>query len=70
MIKCKGCKFWEINNNKGWGRLGECSSPKFKIGYRYNREEIADDEVEIENDEGWGCLTGPLFGCIHGELKQ
>jgi hypothetical protein len=23
------------------------------------------DEVLVENDEGWGFLTGPEFGCVH-----
>jgi hypothetical protein len=38
----------------------------------YRREgEVPDDGVMVENVEGWGLLTGPLFGCIHwGEAKR
>jgi hypothetical protein len=28
-----------------------------------------DDGVAIENDEGWGMLPGPDFGCIHHKDK-
>ena len=61
MITCDRCKNWEQEDN-----LGSCICDKFKIGYDYAKKEIADDEVLVEDDEGWAFFTGPKFGCIHG----
>ncbi len=38
-----------------YSHLGECKSTK---------------KIIVEDDEGWGCQTGPLFGCIHFEAKE
>lgn len=27
--------------------------------------DVADDQVIIENDEGWGMEVGGNFGCVH-----
>lgn len=46
---------------------GNCSCPKFRLGYHIL--DLQPDEVQVEDDEGWGFMTGPLFGCVHGEAK-
>ncbi len=78
MINCKDCKFWDIDSHidkkgyedsRGERRLGDCGCPKFITGYNYESKDIPEDGVWVENDEGWAFLTGPLFGCIHGEIK-
>ena len=63
---CKDCADWKRTK----GRLGSCYSPKWKCGYHYEERDISDDEILVEDDEGWGCLTGPLFGCIHFREKH
>lgn len=30
-------------------------------------DELAPDEVLVENDEGWGMSVGPKFGCVLGK---
>lgn len=66
MITCDKCNFWEQEKEKN---LGVCDCDKFKQGYYYNFEDIADDEIWVENDEGWAFYTGPKFGCIHAEIR-
>jgi hypothetical protein len=40
------------------------------MGYRYDVEKMPSNEVLVEDDEGWGMVCGPDFGCILAELKQ
>ena len=61
---CKDCSYWKKNT-----RLGECQSKKWKRGYWQTPGDIANDEIILEDDEGWGCFTGPEFGCIHFQKK-
>ncbi len=63
-MKCKDCRRWHPRSTM---RCGECSSPKMLYGYDVVFP--GPDEVLIENDEGWGMLTGPEFGCVHFEAK-
>lgn len=67
---CKTCKYWEEAEEDPSGRLKTCEQPKAKIGYAWVQSEMKDDEVLIENDEGWGWLLGPDFGCINHEKRQ
>lgn len=74
MINCKDCKFWGLNRDSQHysdetRELKSCSSLKFDIGYWTKDEELLPDGVSVEGDEGWGFLTGPLFGCVHAERK-
>ena len=67
---CQNCKHWEHNDfgrTKDSKRLGSCLCEKFRAGYALEIEEIMDDEVWVENDEGWAFYTGKDFGCIHFE---
>ncbi len=66
MINCKDCRFWEKGRQTP---LGQCSCPKMMYGYGTNDRECMPDGVMLENDEGWGMYTGPMFGCIHAESK-
>jgi hypothetical protein len=37
-------------------------------GYAFTPDECQPpDVVRIEDDEGWGMIPGPEFGCVHGE---
>jgi len=68
-MKCKECKYWE----EGYGYEGilkTCNQPKAKKGYRWNADDMPDDGLWLENDEGWAWFTGPEFGCINFESKE
>lgn len=79
MIRCGSCKFWSETSVQLWGEtaiqpytrnFGECENRHFKYGYHYGNEDLADDDVQVEDDEGWGLITGSKFGCVHGEKKK
>jgi hypothetical protein len=61
MNTCDACKWWKL----GQTALGDCSCPKFLLGYSPKDTEALPDGVRVENDEGWGFATAPKFGCIH-----
>ncbi len=69
---CANCAYWMRPHAESGGVgcqsrvecVNPCACPKFKLGYLY-RGNLSYDEVHVENDEGWGFATGPLFGCIH-----
>ena len=48
----------------------EAKSPPFGScvrwhqGYGVQLEDVACNEVLVENDEGWGMIMGPDFGCV------
>lgn len=65
IILCGECRWWRKEDN-----LGECKSPKWQYGYQFRRNEISDDGILVEDDSGWGCWTGPAFGCVHGEIEK
>ncbi len=67
MDRCATCLDWvppthDLN-------LGECDSQKWKRGYHIRWEDVAPDEVLVEDDEGWAFHPGPEFGCIHHKPK-
>jgi hypothetical protein len=35
--------------------------------YGYKARKQGRDELHVEDDEGWGMIPGPKFGCIHHE---
>jgi hypothetical protein len=60
------CAHWLPNNNtRNAADAGSCSSPKIIYGYDNKGSVPTPDSARIENDEGWGMITGPDFGCIH-----
>lgn len=71
---CDRCKFWGYLSRYGHlidGPLGRCNSPKFILGYSHvDDQEAMPDGVRVEDDEGWGFVTAPKFGCIHWAEKD
>jgi len=47
-----------------WGSCG-----RWKLGYGFLPTDCQPDEVIVENDEGWGAIMGPNFGCVLWEAK-
>jgi hypothetical protein len=61
MDTCDTCIYYHV---KGWKT---CRCPKMIYGYGKLVGEP--DSVRIEDDEGWGLVPGPKFGCIHHKEK-
>lgn len=71
--RCESCAFWGGRETRYPGEdlddRKTCQCPKFHYGY--SKAEIwTPDMVTIEDDEGWGMLTGPKFGCVHWNIKE
>jgi len=60
---CKNCHWYERPGNG----THECSCPKMVYGYGPRCDS---DGVDVEDDEGWGMVPGPDFGCIHFKHKE
>ncbi len=64
MTLCENCIYYNDPNS-----LHSCSCPKMFYGYGRQEGDKTPDAVRIENDEEWGMIPGPKFGCIHGAPK-
>ena len=71
-MPCKDCVSWtpiaesEDGLREGEARtfgFGCCGHEAFHV--TYTPTSLPQDGVWIEEDEGWGFFTGPLFECIH-----
>lgn len=63
---CQHCRYW-VSSNDFKGRLGNCHrwiGGDGGGGYGWSADEIPDDGVVVETDEGWGAYTGKKFGCV------
>ena len=71
--RCESCAFWVNQISKHFGEdlddRKTCKCPKIHYGY-HTLDIWMSDMVNIENDEGWGMLTGPKFGCVHWNIKE
>ena len=66
-MRCKDCEHAKHDPDCTPTVIG-CICPKMLYGYSAKYDEgvvLEPDEVQIENDEGWGMVPGPEFGCIH-----
>lgn len=71
---CDGCKHWhkEMARNGDPRRHGQCHrwhGGDGSGGYATSLDDVADNEVIVETDEGWGAMMGPKFGCVLWEAK-
>ena len=72
MKTCKTCKHWGNSRNyaeDNGKRLKSCNAPQIEYGYGVEESEVADNGALVEDDEGWGMLTGPEFGGVLHEDK-
>lgn len=75
--RCVNCAYWGCLHPEHaleaftLENLRSCGCPAFRLGYHYRDRDFLSnsDEVHVENDEGWGFTTGPLFGCVHFARK-
>ncbi len=66
MPSCKTCHWYRNETLPDIWKTCKCP----KMVYGYWSSESDDDGVRIENDEGWGMIPGPNFGCIHHKDKE
>lgn len=73
MKTCNTCKHWgqgRGSNRDEDNRLKSCGAPLIEYGYGIEEDDIANNGAHVEDDEGWGMVTGPEFGCILHEDKE
>jgi hypothetical protein len=60
---CKNCLHFETVDGDFPGKeaFGRCR--RWRYGYAGYKETPV-NEVQVENDEGWGAMIGPEFGCV------
>lgn len=62
MDTCKSCiHFIPADGTRYEKRLGSCK--RWEVGYS-GAAVLPLNEVIVENDEGWGAMMGPDFGCV------
>ena len=68
MKTCKTCAYWgraRAYIGDTGQRLKTCSAPAVQYGYCVEEADVASNGARVEDDEGWGMVTGPEFGCVH-----
>ncbi len=63
MTLCGDCKFYNVEPKHDSHKCG-----RWKYGYHHDGHE-SDDDIIVEDDEGWGVDMGTKFGCVLGEDK-
>lgn len=66
MGRCKDCRHWQASREEVKNG-NECRSPRLLRGYGFT--EVPVDGALVEDDCGWGLITGPDFGCVLFEEK-
>lgn len=67
-MRCGDCRHYV----PGPEHLGSCHRWRGgdgQGGYGWEPSEIAENEVVVETDEGWGASVGRNFGCVLFEPK-
>lgn len=62
---CETCSHFRVQE---FAPLGKCS--RWNYGYGYVPSDLPFNEVLVEDDEGWGSLMGPQFGCLLHEQRR
>lgn len=66
MFSCKTCHWYKNDALPDIEKTCKCP----RMVYGYGSRDRDDDGVLIEDDEGWGMIPGPDFGCIHHKDKE
>jgi hypothetical protein len=65
-MRCGDCRHFVEDGT--YAPMGTCS--RWTKGYHVEFKDLAPNEVLIEDDEGWGMMCGPEFGCVLFESEQ
>lgn len=68
MKTCDTCSFYKIEGDDTPMGFGQCT--RWNFGYGIFPKDLAENEVLVENDEGWGMFSGPKFGCVLHQDKD
>lgn len=68
MNTCDACKHWYYDDRDKIRRLGRCK--RWLFGYQIHNDDVPDNGVVVEDDEGWGAFMGPKFGCVLWEATS
>lgn len=80
MNTCRNCKFFETvasraesapsfrYDDKARSDFGYCS--RWRRGYHEDISKLPSNEVIVEDDEMWGAIMGPDFGCVLWEPRE
>ena len=63
-MRCADCKHFIAEEGTPYG---SCS--RWHKGYGIGMDEVGLNECLVEDDEGWGMVVGPDFGCVLFESK-
>ena len=68
-MKCKNCKHSQKHSYSDTSVAGMlfCNHKLLEATYATPDSDVAARGLVAENDEGWGFMVGPDFGCIHFE---
>lgn len=66
MGTCRSCISWKPYETSGFGT---CDNPNWRKGYHIQYKDMKSNQLIVENDEGWGFMTGPDFGCVHHKSR-
>ena len=74
--RCKDCADWDeeasyMGPNSNKTGMYECKSPLLLASYHAPEDgsPIFSRGILCENDEGWGLVTAPNFGCVNFKKK-
>ncbi len=69
-MRCADCRYFEQSNEAhgylGMENFGHCG--RWHEGYHLEAP-LSPNEAWVENDEGWGSVVGPDFGCVLFEAR-
>ncbi len=66
MNRCETCTHFSSAARQA--PYGSCG--RWHRGYLTPVDTIGLDEVLVEDDEGWGMIVGPQFGCVLHEVHS
>lgn len=75
-MHCKDCTFWTLGGHEDFTtdevptQFGSCTQVAWVRSYDRRDPALTWAGVLVEEDEGWGFFTGPLFGCVHFEARS
>lgn len=65
-MRCKLCVHYKPHHS--YTQFMVCVSSHITKGYVQMKPSI--DGVHVEDDEGWGMIVGPDYGCVHFSQKE
>jgi hypothetical protein len=70
MNLCKDCKHFEPIEVQQFTKVPKGSGHCGRWYEGYHVDAMQPNEAWVENDEGWGNVVGPEFGCVLFETKD